>query len=122
MIQGERTADRKHPIPDFHSFGITELRDRKVTSNLYFNNGKVRVLVAADDFRCELRFIFQADRNLGCLLDHVMVRQNEARFVHDETGSKTSDFLVAVRLVRTAEEIKQIERIKLPRILLLAAV
>ena len=122
MIQRERTADRKHPVPDFHRLRITELGYRKVSSGLDFNNGKVRVFVAADDFRRELRFIFQTDGNLGCLLDDVMIRQNEAGFVHDETGSETSDFLVAVRQVGTAKEIEEIEGIQLPRILLLVAV
>ena len=58
-------------------------------------------------------FVVEAHRNLRRFLHDVMVRQNEAGFVHNEAGTQAADLRPAIRLVRTAEEVKEIERIKL---------
>ena len=121
VIQSKWAADREHPITDLYRLGIAHLRNRQVTAGLDSNHRKICFLVAADDFGLILRLVFQADCDLRGLIDHVMIRQNIARPIDDESGAETAYLLITVRQVGGAEEIEEIERIKLSGILIAVA-
>src|SRR5262249_53303424 len=96
VIQREWTSNGQNPVAHFDRVRVTELRNRQIAPGFDLDERKVGVLIAANHFSDEIRFVFQTDGDLRGLLDDMMIRQNETRFIDNETRSKTSDFLVPV--------------------------
>jgi hypothetical protein len=92
----ERVADREHRIADFDGGGVTEgqrmhadafawhLQDRQVVRG-----------VLADHLRFNRLFVFEADRDLDRVLDHVIIRQDRAVGVDQDPGAGRRTLLFA---------------------------
>ena len=116
VIEVERTADRQHPIADLHRIGIPHLRHRQVTAGFDLDDRQIRVGVAADELPLIFGFVFEANHDLRGLIHDVMVRHDISRFVDNEARAEISHFLIAIRQIRSAEKVEEVEWVEFSRI------
>ena len=100
-LQAKRAADGQHPIAHLHAVGIAQLHGRQLAVHVDLDDRQVGFLVLAHQLRRIQRGIaVQLHLNLRGLLDHVIIRQNEALLVHDHPGTQAAFGFAARRWER----------------------
>ena len=86
-LQAKRAADSQHPIANLHAVGIPQLGYRQILVGIDLDHGNIRVFIQADDLGGVLVRIvaIQLHLNLRGLLDHVVVGQNVAALIDNDT-------------------------------------
>ena len=112
MVELEGTANGQHPIANLDGIRIPQFCRRQVLAGVNLDDRQVRPDIGADKFRVILGLVVQDHLDLVGLIDDVVVGQDVAGPVEDETAPETLRLTRGIVPAASAEEIEEIiERI-----------
>ena len=92
FLQSKGTADGEHPVANFHTIGVAELRRWKRTLHINFDNCQIGLLIHADQLGVMARrsrvFVLQLHANAICLLDHVAIGDDVTLRIDNHAGTE----------------------------------
>ena len=88
MIQAIRVSDGHDPFADRKNVGITELHCREAGGCGYPDEGDIRVGVPSDNLGVIFLAVFQAHLNVIGSFDNVIIGDDIAFLINDETGAE----------------------------------
>ena len=114
--EAERIADGNDPVADPRSIRVTEPSVRERLVRFDFENREIRFGVGAYELRLEPGTVIERDGDLGRVLDDVVVGDDIAFSVDDETGThalkrrRGAVDVIALTLEETSQEILEVVR------------
>ncbi|CDN45284.1 hypothetical protein BN871_HA_00060 [Paenibacillus sp. P22] len=91
MIEAVRVADSDEPVADAAGFGVAERQRREVLAvlRLYLEHGEIEILAGSEQLRFQLLGrALHLDLDLLRAVDDVLVRQNIAVLLEEESGAE----------------------------------
>ena len=102
-VQSKRAPEREYPVSDLHSIGIPKLGNGQVVIGFDLDDREIGVLIEAHHAGAVMIGIaVQCDLNLGGLVNHVVVREDETLLIHDDARTQA-----ALRIRRVVGRIKE---------------
>ena len=86
--QPERIADRQHPVADLHPVGIAELNVGQRLLGLDDQHGEIRLRIAPPQSGLQPRAIREIDDDFVGPLDHMVVGDDDALGIDDESRTE----------------------------------
>ncbi len=112
-IQSKGAAEGQNPIADLYAIGITELGSGEFVVRFNFDYGEIGVFVDADYVRVVMSGIaVNGDLNFCGLVNDVIVGEDEALLVNDDSGAEAA-FSVLAAIGRIEEAVEEILEITL---------
>src|SRR5581483_11210778 len=88
-FQTKRVANGQHFLADLEMVGIAELQKRSLLFRIDFDQGEIVRAVSIERARIVLALIRKRNLDTAAARNHVVIGQDEAVFVDQETGTET---------------------------------